>query len=160
MLSLSQTSGYAILALGCLHEEKCGWVKTSEIARCTEIPSAYLSKLLHKLGLSGFIVAKRGVFGGYALSRSADDIRLLDVVETLEGESAEPMCLLGLSRCSDENPCPAHEFWVAQRMRIEERLRRMTLNDVTEFASAGVCLAPGPCSCGPSIRTRKYATRT
>lgn len=154
MLSLSQTSGYAILALGCLHDEKCGWVKANEIAECTGIPSAYLSKLLHKLGQSGLVVAKRGTFGGYALSRAPSTISLFEVVEAIEGEQTEPICLLGLSECCDDNPCPAHEFWLKERGRIEKLLHKTKLKEVATFATANSCLAPGTCACGRSSRTR------
>ena len=133
VLSLSQTSGYAILALGCLLQVQDRWVKTGEIAECTGIPPAYLSKILHKLGQSGLITAKRGAYGGYALSRPARKISLLDVVEAVKGRPTKPACLIGLSECSDEHPCPAHEFWKKERERIWKKLSHLNLRDAAEY---------------------------
>lgn len=154
MLSLSQTTGYAILALGCLYEQKFGWVKSVAIARCTGIPGAYLSKVLHNLRNSGLICAKRGTFGGYALLRPKARINLYDVAVAVEGAVERPTCLLGLSECSDENLCPAHTFWKRERDRINRRLKKTRLNDAAHFIETGVCLTEGPCACGRSTRTR------
>src|SRR3989304_795359 len=76
MLSLSQTTGYAILALGFMNE--CGdrLVLAKYITRCTRIPLPYLSKILNALTRTGLIVGKSGYQGGFALSRSADKITL------------------------------------------------------------------------------------
>ncbi len=133
MLGLSQTCGYAILALSCLHECGGGWVLARDIARCTGIPQAYLSKVLHSLARRGLIVAKRGYRGGFALARAPDRISLLDVAEAVEGEQAVPRCLLGLSECSPERACPTHRFWQRERERITAELGRLTLVEVAQF---------------------------
>ncbi len=133
MLALSQTTGYAILALSCL--SGCGdqWVMAKDMARCTGISLPYLSKVLHALGNSGLIEAKRGYRGGFRLARPADQITLLDIAEAVEGEAWKPRCLLGLEECSDARACPTHAFWTKQRAAIEAELRRQTLKKVAEF---------------------------
>jgi len=147
MMSLSQTSGYAILALSCLHQERKGWVKANAIASCTGIPSAYLSKILHHLHESGLITAKRGASGGYALSRDSGKISLLEVIEAVEGIRGQPSCLIGLSECSDEHPCPAHFFWKKERERIRKKLSVLSLRDMAEYEyRVGTRL--GECGCG------------
>ena len=97
MFSLSQTTGYAILALGFLHE--CGdrLVLAKDITNCTRIPLPYLSKILNALTRTGLIVGKRGYQGGFALSRSADKISLCDVAEAVEGQIGCPVARWELS---------------------------------------------------------------
>lgn len=104
-----------------------------DIAKCTGISLPYLSKLLNALNGSGLIRAKRGYRGGFQLARSAKDISLLDVVESVEGRKWLPECLLGLDECSDDRACPTHAFWKRERSRIEKELKRQTLRDVAEF---------------------------
>ncbi len=133
MLALSQTTGYAILALSCLDGCRDRWVLAKTISECTGISLPYLSKLLHALSGSGLIHAKRGYRGGFQLARSAGEISLLDVAEAVEGRKWLPKCLLGLEECSDDRACPTHEFWKAERSRIEKELKRQTLSDVAEF---------------------------
>lgn len=133
MLSLSQKSGYAILALACMYYRKSEWMLTQEISEITGIPKPYLHKILHGLGQSGLIRTKRGYHGGMALARPAEEITLLDIIVATEGENWKNRCLLGLSHCSDERKCPVHSYWKKERNRIEDKLRRVTLAHAAEF---------------------------
>jgi len=133
MLALSQTTGYAILALSCLDGCHDRWVLAKDIAACTGIPLPYLSKLLHALTGSGLVVAKRGYRGGFRLSRPSKLISLYEVAEAVEGRGWLPQCLLGIDACSDKRACPTHAFWKKQRKKIADMLRRLTLLDVAEF---------------------------
>lgn len=133
MLSLSQTTGYAILALASLDSEEGTWVQALEIAERTGIPRPYLSKVLHALGRHGLVRTKRGYRGGFALAAPASKINLLQIVEAIEGTRTSPRCVLGLAGCSDERACPMHEFWTRERTRIEARLRSITLAEMAEF---------------------------
>ena len=88
MLCLSQTTGYAILALSCLEEgDGENWILVKDIATCTGIPKPYLSKILHSLQGSGLIRAKRGYRGGFALARPSSRINLLEIAAAVEGAS-------------------------------------------------------------------------
>lgn len=168
MLGLSNTAGYAILALGCMKECNGAWILTRDIAKRTGISSTYLSKILHGLAKSGLIDAKRGYRGGFKLSRSASKISLMDVVEAVEGRAWTGRCLLGLAECSDERSCPAHDFWKSTRIRIESKLRRLTLAQVAEFEGAfdfpdAHAPTPKPVSANSKGRRRRAsgaATRT
>jgi len=133
MLALSQTTGYAILALTCLERRGEQWVLAKDISRCTGVPLPYLSKMMHALGDSGLIEAKRGYRGGFRLARSANKITLMDITEAVESKAWLPKCLLGLEHCSDERACPTHAFWSKERARIERELRKRTLREVARF---------------------------
>ena len=148
MLSLSQTTGYAILALACLRQSGSARVLAKDISACTGVPLPYLLKLLQSLGRSGLIVAKRGYRGGFALARSPSKINLLQIAEAVEGRPWLPRCLLGLDECSDLRRCPTHDFWSITRRRIERELGRITLQMVADFeqrqssSRLGTCAGP------------------
>ncbi|MEX2214179.1 MAG: Rrf2 family transcriptional regulator [Phycisphaeraceae bacterium] len=134
MLSLSQTTGYAIRALTCLRfGESAALVMAKDIAEATGIPLPYLSKLMHALGQAGLITTKRGYRGGFALARPAEAISLMDITEAIEGPNDNASCLLGLETCSDERACPLHRFWKQERQRIEKAMCQMTLREVAKF---------------------------
>ncbi len=133
MMHLSQTTGYAILALGCLEEAGGKWVRVAELAASTGAPRAYLVKLLHRLAKSGLIRTKRGYRGGYTLSQSSASIPLLAITEAVDGNEWPTQCLLGYTACTDKEACPAHAFWVQERIKIQEELARLTLKDVVKF---------------------------
>ena len=130
---LSIRTGYAILALACMTSDKQDWYKVEDISNRGDIPKSYLHKILHALGKSGLVNTKRGPQGGMALSRPADQITLLDIVEAVQGEEWMHCCLLGLAECSDERSCPVHEFWKGEIENIKDRMKQTTLDQVAEF---------------------------
>lgn len=144
MLSLSQTTGYAIKALCCL--DKSGQERTlvKNLAEQTGIPKPYLSKILLDLTRAGLVVSKRGYHGGIALSRPAENICLMDIVQVIGRQDRERTCLLGMKGCTSEGcHCAMHDFWGPVYERIEEKLRSVTLADVDEFTT--------PCTPGNGV---------
>lgn len=133
MFSLSQTSGYAILALSCLDGTERRWVLARDIAARTGVPRPYLSKILHALTGAKLIRAKRGYQGGFMLVRSARAVSVLDVVRAVDGDEWLDSCMLGLDVCSDARACPTHEFWKAERRKIRACLEQLSLKDVADF---------------------------
>ena len=133
VLALSRTSGYAILALSRMPGPGGTWSLAKDIAASSRIPRPYLSSILHALARNGLIKAKRGYRGGFALTKPAEKISVLDVVEAVEGHAWREGCLLGLSQCSDERACPSHAFWKTERGKIDRFLRSVTLAQVAEF---------------------------
>jgi Rrf2 family transcriptional regulator, iron-sulfur cluster assembly transcription factor len=133
MMSLSQSTGYAINALACVSEQKGQPVLIRDIAKGASVPRAYLAKLLAKLAGAGLVQSKRGLRGGVRLARDPGAISIYEIMEAIDGPEALSQCLLGMAVCSDERACPTHEFWTAARKRIEIVLREMTLSDVSSF---------------------------
>ncbi len=139
MLCLSQTTGYAIMALACLDKHQGTPIVTRDIADATTIPMAYLSKILLSLSRRRLVNGKRGFGGGFVLAKPAEQIALIEVVEAIEGPNWLPSCLLGTTPCHDEQNCPTFEFWQRQRAEIQSELQRLTLRDVARFSRREKC---------------------
>ena len=163
MFALSHTTGHAVLALSCISFNDGRRLFAKDIARCTGVPPAYLSKILNSLSEHGLLDAKRGYRGGFALTRPSTEIRLLDIVEAVEGEKWNSHCLLGMDECADERSCPTHAFWKVERRRIEEELSRISLAEVSEFehrgGTIGTCVAISSTRPGSLPERRKPTNR-
>lgn len=131
MFCLPQTTTYGILACLCLQNQDEAWLPAERIAAATSVPLPYLSKVLQALTSDGILVAKRGYRGGFRLSRPGHEISVMDVVKATDGRPRDAGCLLGLGDCSDEQPCPAHEFWQRKCHRIETGLEQISFADAT-----------------------------
>lgn len=86
MISITTKSPYALSALVELH--RCGDrapVPISELARRRSIPVQFLEQLFAVLRRAGVLRSQRGVRGGYAFARPAQEITVLEVVELLDG---------------------------------------------------------------------------
>src|SRR4029079_6555567 len=60
-------------------------VQIKELAERRKIPEQFLEQLFSTLRRDGLLTSHRGMKGGYTLSRPADEIDVLEVVQALHG---------------------------------------------------------------------------
>ena len=65
-----------------------GLVKGEQLATAQGIPQKFLESILIDLRHAELVTSRRGVDGGYALGRPADEIALADVIRAVEGPIA------------------------------------------------------------------------
>src|SRR5471030_2451283 len=129
----SRSAEYAIRAfvhLAQVPEGKYAMVKN--IAQQEGIPAHFLAKILQQLARKGLLRSSKGPTGGFALRIEAGEIRLLDIVEALDGLAPYQQCASGLSECSDDMPCSMHDSWTALRSRIMDYLGKNTIADLSK----------------------------
>ena len=129
----SRSAEYAIRALVCLAAVPDGkYAMVKNIAEQEDIPSHFLAKILQQLARKGLLRSSKGPTGGFALRVDPKEIRLVDIVEVLDGLAPYQQCASGLSECSDEMPCPMHDSWTNLRSRIMDYLERNTIADLAK----------------------------
>ena len=74
----------------------------------------------------------RGVSGGYYLARSADQIRIGDVLRATEGSCMPVACIDNEGKCDNAEGCEARGFWHGMGAAINAYIDRVTLADVLE----------------------------
>jgi Rrf2 family protein len=133
---LTVTARYALRALTELAALPEGTALLGkELSKRADVPPNYLSKILWTLGGEGLIDATRGVRGGYRLSRRPQDIRLIDVVTLFDRPRAKQDCFLHDDRrCSDSEPCTAHEAWALVGETNRRFLETTTIADISRKA--------------------------
>ena len=114
MVGISTKGTYAIAAMHVLrHSKNKELIQLREISALTQISHGYLEQILAVLKKSGFVTSIRGANGGYKLSRSAEDIIVLDVLEAVEGELFTPYEDSGASIVLES-------FWSDTQSRVRE----------------------------------------
>jgi Rrf2 family protein len=85
-MKLSRTVAYAVRAtLQLAQLESEGPVPCSKLASEGKMPERFLLQILRNLVTHGILRSTRGVDGGYALVKPANQISLLEVIEAIEG---------------------------------------------------------------------------
>ncbi len=130
---LSQSVGYAAVALGIIATTRDKPMLVKDIAIAGDIPTPFLAKLIHILGRKGFVETQRGIGGGVLLKKSPDDISLYDLCSCFDDPVLVERCMLGNAECSEERACPCHKFWKAQRDKEIAFLKRTTVKDLAAF---------------------------
>lgn len=103
----SVTTEYALRVMAALALSPEALVPTNSLATSTKVPSNYLSKVLQQLAGAGLVTGRRGVGGGYRLSRAASNIRLIEIIQTVGNLERITTCPLGLAS-HGPNLCPLH----------------------------------------------------
>ncbi len=126
----TRRSDYGIRAAIHLAAHPTELVKANDIAEEMEIPLGVLHQVLNGLQRGGLLLSQTGRTGGYSLSRPAEDITVLDVIEALEGPMGLGECALRGGPCHWEEVCALHEVWSACREAFCDGLRGHTVADV------------------------------
>lgn len=135
----SKRCEYALRAL--LHVLTAGdsaRFQAKEVCAGAGIPESYSRKVFQALAQGGFLNTARGPGGGYTLSRRPEDISLLEVIQTVDGEHTFDHCIMGLPQCDDSKPCPVHEVWSRTLAQMLEQLGSRTLKDLAAVANHAV----------------------
>lgn len=126
-MNFSKTTSYALSTLSYLSDHEGDKYSAKQLNEILEIPWPYLRQLLTSLSKSGFIVSVQGRNGGFYLQRSAEEISLADIVDSVEGLDVLSTCIMGFNKCPFENTCAMHETWEQTRDSILKVLRHTTL---------------------------------
>ncbi len=108
MLKLTKKADYSLIALR--HMSLAGERPASakEIGDSYHIPLPILSKVLQKLGKTGFVQSVQGTNGGYRLSRDPHTISVLEVIRAVDGPVILTACFTH-DRCDQEGSCTVKE---------------------------------------------------
>ncbi len=98
-----------------------------EIAANIDSPEHFLAKILQKLSKEGLIQSAKGPNGGFYLDKQGLQRPLAEIVHAIEGDQIFIGCGMGLSDCSEENPCPLHEDFKKIRHQIAQMLQQTTI---------------------------------
>lgn len=100
-----------------------------EIAKAIDSPEAFTAKILQQLVRAQLLESLRGPTGGFQLRRGKE-IRLIEVVTSIDGDGIVKDCVLGLEKCSEEHPCPAHDEFIDVRDHLAKVLSSTSLADI------------------------------
>jgi Rrf2 family iron-sulfur cluster assembly transcriptional regulator len=134
---LGTKTRYAVMALVDLAqsaEDKP--VSLADIAARQEISLAYLEQIFPKLKKAQLVRAVRGPGGGYQLTRSADSISVLEIVQAVDESTKMTRCekkhvQQGRGCMSTRAQCLTHALWDGLELQIQNYFRTIRLSDVS-----------------------------
>lgn len=136
-MRVSTRGDYAARALVslALHPEDTP-TSVREIAERTALPQPYLEQILLAAKGAGIVRSKRGVGGGYVLSRAPSEIRLSEIVRAVDGpitagDFSEPHTD---GACDHEGQCVLLSIWAAAGTHMRDFLDSFTLADIAAMS--------------------------
>jgi Rrf2 family protein len=112
MLRLTKKADYSLIALKhfaarqrAVDHALGAALSATEVADASGIPLPILSKLLQRLGKTGFLVSAYGTNGGYRLAREPRLISVLEVIRAIDGPIVLANCFTHEIGCGHEGRC-------------------------------------------------------
>ena len=131
------------------------YARLQDICAGSDLPPMFVSKILRDLVRAGILLSAKGRHGGFGLARPAEQIRLIDLVEVVDGLQAYRQCIVGLARCDDAQPCPQHESFKPIRERIVGYLTDTTVRQMADALVRKGELIGRPVRSGRPARTNR-----
>lgn len=129
-MQLTRYSDYALRVLIYLALEPERRVTIEEIADAYRVSKAHLMKVVHQLGLRGYVETARGRGGGLRLARAPDEIRIGEVVRSTEENLELVECFQPQSGCAIEPSCAMRSVLREALEAFLAVLDRTTLGDL------------------------------
>lgn len=108
-----------------------------EIAKELELPVHYSGKILQQLTKSKIIQSVKGPNGGFYLNEKSQEVKLITVIEVIDGLDFFTNCGLGLKECSEDHPCPLHNEFKIYRDGLWELFSSKSILDLVSKIEGG-----------------------
>lgn len=131
---ITKASEYAILSLIVLSKAKEP-MDSETLSRELAISKSFLAKILQALAKVGILKSFKGVNGGFALNKKAEDIQMLEVMSSVEGKAPAVFdCAPSESNCPSDkaSSCSVWPFLNKLQGKIDSFLSELTLADIIE----------------------------
>ena len=109
-----------------------GPVLLQDVSTSQNISLKYLCQLLIPLKVANLIRATRGAHGGYFLSKPPKDIKLSDIITTVEGSISPVECVDNPDICERHDFCVTTEVWAEIGEKCLEILKSYSLQDMVD----------------------------
>lgn len=136
MLRVTKLTDYATVVLIAMAKHPDRVHSASELAERAKLELPTVSKVLKPLAQMGLVESFRGVNGGYKLARPPSKIRLIDVVEAIEGRFSMTECAGEHSQCEHESHCGVQTHWRRINDVIADTLRGISLAEMLPKAAS------------------------
>ena len=132
-MKLTSKGRYAVMAMADLAKNNVKKpTSLTEISLRQGISIAYLEQLFSKLRKNNLVQSVRGPSGGYVLTKTPEQIKLLSIINAVDEKIKTVKCRKESKRsCNGKsNKCITHSLWHDLEIHINKFFEDNTLNDV------------------------------
>lgn len=150
-MRLTNFTDYALRLLLMVQEADGQLITIEQAASRFRLSRANLMKVANELTSHGFLTGVRGRSGGLKLAKSANEIRIGDVIRAMETDFALVECLRETNDCTITGIC--------RLPRVFRRARQAFLDELDATTLADVGLRPSPDMTSPGSRPTAESAR-
>ncbi len=138
-MMFSKSCEYALKAVIhlCIKAKGESRLNISEISRAIDSPEPFTAKILQTLSRHGIISSIKGPGGGFYIDKKAAPIRVIEIIDLIDGKHAFDRCGLGLKDCNEDRPCPIHKEFKSYSVQLKHLLETKTIQEFAKEISRG-----------------------
>lgn len=111
------------------------------VADAEGISIRYLEQIIIPLKINKLVKSIRGAGGGYTLARKPSEIKICDILHSLEGTCSLVECVEDPTSCDKIDVCGTHEIWKAASVMMKNYFDGISLSDVVEMTDKKIAAA-------------------
>ncbi len=100
-----------------------------------DISIRYLEQIIIPLKIARLVKSIRGAGGGYILARPPSDIKLRDILLSLEGACCLVECVDDEDYCDKTQECAAYDIWKGASALLKDYFENTTLEDLLNISN-------------------------
>lgn len=130
-MQINLTTDYALRCIIFLSQQN-GDVSSKEVGEAIKISREFVQRIMQKLRGAGLVEHTMGATGGYRLAKKPEDIKLMDIFETMEDTMRVNRCTEDDEFCSIGMPeaCNMHHFYVKLQDKIDKYFNENTIANI------------------------------
>ncbi|OGD87418.1 hypothetical protein A2870_01585 [Candidatus Curtissbacteria bacterium RIFCSPHIGHO2_01_FULL_41_11] len=130
MFRLTTKSDYGLILLSsvarAMEDKSNPYISVSTVAKKNKISAKFLSQVANELKKAGIISSKEGASGGYMLAKKPTEIKIIDVLKTLDGELVVGECFEDDHDCT----CGGKDMFSEMKKQLEATIGKKTVADL------------------------------
>jgi len=132
-MKLTNKGRYAVMAMADLAKNSTNQpTNLTDISLRQGISISFLEQIFSKLRKNNLVKSSRGPFGGYLLTRSPEDIKLLSIIKAVDERVKTIGCKNESKKgCTGKSfKCITHSLWYDLENHINNFFEKNTLKDI------------------------------
>lgn len=130
-MQINLTTDYALRCIIFLSQQE-GDVSSKEVSDAIKISREFVQRIMQKLRGAGLVAHTMGAAGGYRLAKKPEDIRLMDIFDTMEDTMRVNRCVEDDEYCSIGMPqtCNMHHFYEELQAKLNSYFNDNTIANI------------------------------
>lgn len=108
-------------------------VVLKDVSNEEQISIRYLEQIIIPLKMNKLVKSVRGAGGGHTLAKSPSKIRLIEIIEALEGPISLVDCVDDEDACGRIPLCATYEIWKEASTMLRSYFEKTTLQDLIDI---------------------------
>ncbi len=138
-MMFSKSCEYAIKAVIhlCMETKYGSRLSIAQISEAIDSPEPFTAKILQTLARHRIISSAKGPGGGFYVESKAEPIKVMEIIDLIDGKHAFERCGLGLKECNEDHPCPIHNEFKSYSSKLKRLLETKTIQEFASEIKAG-----------------------